>query len=135
MDDVDNKPRWERRMEVYAAMIDCMDQGIGRVIDKIRDLGKLDNTLVMFLADNGGCHENADIEQGTPRNTWGDPNAMPGGAGFVRRLRKPWANASNTPFRMFKSWVHEGGISSPLICHWPAGINQPKGSMTMSPAT
>ncbi len=132
-DDVDNKPLWERRMEVYAAMIDCMDQGIGRVIDKIRDLGKLDNTLVMFLADNGGCHENADIEQGTPRNTWGDPNAMPGGPDSFDGYEKPWANASNTPFRMFKSWVHEGGISSPLICHWPAGINQPKGSMTNEP--
>jgi arylsulfatase A-like enzyme len=132
-DEVDNKPLWERRMEVYAAMIDCMDQGIGRVVDKIRDLGKLDNTLIMFLADNGGCHENADIEQGTPRNTWGDPNAMPGGADSFDGYEKPWANASNTPFRMFKSWVHEGGISSPLICHWPAGISQPKGSMTNAP--
>ncbi len=121
-DDAQDKALWERRMEVYAAMIDCMDQGIGRVVETIRNLGKLDNTLIMFLSDNGGCHEDADIEQGTPRNTWGDPNAMPGDAGSFDGYDRPWANASNTPFRMFKSWVHEGGISSPLVCHWPDGI-------------
>ncbi len=129
-ENVDNKPLWERRMEVYAAMVDSMDQGIGRVVDKIRDLGKLDNTLILFLADNGGSHESADIEQGTPRNTWGDPNAMPGGPDSFDGYDRPWANASNTPFRMFKTWVHEGGISSPLICHWPDGIKQPNGSIT-----
>jgi arylsulfatase A-like enzyme len=132
-EDVDDKPRWESRMEVYAAMIDSMDQGIGRVVDKIRDLGKLDNTLIMFLADNGGSHEDADIERGTRRNTWGDPDAMPGGPDSFDGYDRPWANASNTPFRMFKSWVHEGGISSPLICHWPDGIMQPNGSITDEP--
>ncbi len=129
-EDAKDRQLWERRMEVYAAMIDSMDQGIGRVVDTLRKLGKLDNTLVMFLSDNGGCHESADIEQGTPRNTWGDPNAMPGGADSFDGYDRPWANASNTPFRMFKSWVHEGGISSPLICHWPAGIRLPPGSIT-----
>ncbi|MYB51829.1 MAG: arylsulfatase [Acidobacteriia bacterium] len=132
-DDAQDKALWERRMAVYAAMIDCMDQGIGRVVETIRNLGKLDNTLIMFLADNGGCHENADIEQGTPRNTWGDPNAMPGDAGSFDGYDRPWANASNTPFRMFKSWVHEGGISSPLVCHWPDGIKLPGGSITDAP--
>ena len=132
-DDAQDKALWERRMEVYAAMIDCMDQGIGRVVETIRNLGKLDNTLIMFLSDNGGCHENADIEQGTPRNTWGDPNAMPGDAGSFDGYDRPWANASNTPFRMFKSWVHEGGISSPLVCHWPDGIKLPGGSITDAP--
>ena len=127
---VGDKPLWERRMEVYAAMIDCMDQGIGRVVETLRRLGKLDNTLIMFLSDNGGCHESADIEQGTPRNTWADPNAMPGGPDSFDGYDRPWANASNTPFRMFKSWVHEGGISSPLICHWPDGIKLAPGSVT-----
>ena len=131
--DAGDKPRWERRMEVYAAMIDCMDQGIGRVVEKIRSLGKLDNTLIVFLADNGGCHESADIEQGSPRNTWGDPNAMPGGPESFDGYDRPWANASNTPFRMFKSWVHEGGIATPLICHWPDGIALPKGSLVGEP--
>ena len=132
-DDSEDKALWERRMEVYAAMIDCMDQGIGRVVETIRNLGKLDNTLVMFLSDNGGCHEDADIEQGTPRNTWADPNAMPGDVGSFDGYDRPWANASNTPFRMFKSWVHEGGISSPLVCHWPDGIKLPVGSITDAP--
>ena len=132
-DDADDKALWERRMEVYAAMIDCMDQGIGRIVETIRGLGKLDNTLVMFLSDNGGCHESADIEQGTPRNTWADPNAMPGGPDSFDGYDRPWANASNTPLRMFKSWVHEGGISSPLICHWPDGIGVPAGSVTDAP--
>ncbi len=132
-DGVEDKALWERRMEVYAAMIDCMDQGIGRVVEAIRNLGKLDNTLIMFLTDNGGCHESADIAQGTPRNTWGDPNAMPGDAQSFDGYDRPWANASNTPFRMFKSWVHEGGISAPLVCHWPDGIKTPAGSVTDAP--
>jgi len=132
-DEVDNKPLWERRMEVYAAMVDRMDQGIGRVVDKVREMGEIDNTIILFLADNGGCHESADIEQGSPRNTWGDPNAMPGPADSFDGYDRPWANASNTPFRMFKSWVHEGGISTPLVCHWPAGIRQSKGSLTHEP--
>ena len=68
-------------MEVYAAMIGSPDQGVGRVVDTIRDLGRLDNTLILFLSDEGGCRERANIEQGTPRNSWADPNAVPGGPG------------------------------------------------------
>ena len=132
-DDAEDRALWERRMEVYAAMIDCLDQGVGRVVSAIRDLGQLENTLILFLSDNGGCHESADIEQGTPRNTWADPNAMPGGPGSFDGYDRPWANASNTPLRMFKSWVHEGGIASPLVCHWPAGIRVPAGSVTDAP--
>ena len=132
-EDAEDKALWERRMEVYAAMIDCLDQGVGNVVQTIRDLGKLDNTLLMFLSDNGGCHESADIAQGTPRNTWADPNAMPGGPDSFDGYDRPWANASNTPLRMFKSWVHEGGISSPLVCHWPNGIKVPEGSVTDAP--
>ncbi len=132
-EDARDKALWERRMEVYAAMIDCLDQGVGRVVTTLRDLGQLDNTLVLFLSDNGGCHESANIEQGTPRNTWADPNAMPGGPESFDGYDRPWANASNTPFRMFKSWVHEGGVASPLICHWPAGIKMLPGSVTDAP--
>ncbi|MEZ5366598.1 MAG: arylsulfatase [Bryobacterales bacterium] len=129
----ENQALEQRRMEVYAAQITAMDRAIGRVLDKVRSLGKMDDTLVLFLADNGGCHETADIPQGTPRNTWGDPNAMPGPSTSFDAYGLPWANASNVPFRRFKSWVHEGGISSPLICHWPNGITQPAGSWTDSP--
>ncbi|MCB1022617.1 MAG: arylsulfatase [Bryobacterales bacterium] len=129
----ENKELEQRRMEVYAAQITAMDRAIGRVLDKVRSLGKMEDTLVLFLADNGGCHETADIPQGTPRNTWGDPNAMPGPSTSFDAYGLPWANASNVPFRRFKSWVHEGGISSPLICHWPNGITQQAGAWTDSP--
>ena len=132
-DEAGERALWERRMEVYAAMIECLDRGVGDIVDTIRDMGELENTLILFLSDNGGCHESADIEQGTPRNTWGDPNAMPGGPDSFDGYDRPWANASNTPFRMFKSWVHEGGISSPLVCHWPDGIRLPPGSVTDAP--
>ena len=132
-EDAEDKPLWERRMEVYAAMIECMDRGIGRVVETLRSQGNLENSLILFLADNGGCHESADIEQGTPRNTWADPNAFPGGVDSFDGYDRPWANASNTPFRMFKSWVHEGGISSPLVCHWPEGIKLPPGHITDAP--
>jgi arylsulfatase len=129
-EEAENKPLEERRMEVYAAQITAMDRAIGRVLEKIRALGKHDNTLVLFLADNGGCHEDANIEQGTGRNTWGDPNAMPGPVASFDAYGLPWANASNVPFRRFKSWVHEGGVSSPLVCRWPAGLRGEKGGWT-----
>lgn len=132
-EDVKDRQLWERRMEVYAAMIDCLDQGVGRVVETIRNLGKLDNTLIFFLSDNGGCHEDANIAQGTPRNTWADPNALPGGPDSFDGYDRPWANASNTPLRLFKSWVHEGGIASPLVCHWPDGIKLPAGSVIDAP--
>ncbi len=131
--EVEDKALWERRMEVYAAMVDCLDQGVGRVVQALQDTGRFDNTLILFLSDNGGCHESADIPMGTPRNTWGDPNAVPGGPGTFDGYDRPWANASNTPWRLFKSWMHEGGIASPLICHWPDGIRTPPGSVTDAP--
>ena len=131
--EVGDKALWERRMEVYAAMVDCLDQGVGRVVRALQDTGRFDNTLILFLSDNGGCHESADIPRGTPRNTWGDPDAMPGGPDTFDGYDRPWANASNTPWRLFKSWMHEGGIASPLICHWPAGIRTPPGSVTDAP--
>jgi len=102
------------RMAVYAAQIDCLDQGVGRVLAALEKLGQLDNTLIFFLADNGGCAE------GISR---GDPNAPIGTPASFESYRLPWANASNTPFRLFKHYVHEGGIATPLIVHWPAGIH------------
>jgi arylsulfatase A-like enzyme len=111
---------YDLRMAVYAAQIDRMDQGIGRVLAQVRAMGEEDNTLVFFLADNGGCHEI--IDRGTP--------GVPAGpAESYLSYGREWANASNTPFRMYKHWVHEGGISTPLVVHWPKGILKP-GSMT-----
>ncbi|MGD8499384.1 MAG: sulfatase-like hydrolase/transferase [Phycisphaerales bacterium] len=144
--------RWfARRMEVYAAMVDCLDQGVGRIVAELKRTGDFENTLIFFLADNGGCAE----EYGSRGKVKPDPSkpvvlkpmgknelqtkmqptvtrdgrpvrtgygVMPGPADTYIAYGKPWANASNTPFRLYKHWVHEGGISTPLIAHWPAQI-------------
>lgn len=136
---------WEaRRMAVYAAMVDCMDQGIGRITDALRETGALDNTLVLFLQDNGGCAEEfpatgARTKTAPPKTRDGrtvrsgnNPEIMPGPEDTFQSYGAPWANVSNTPFRLYKHWVHEGGISTPLIAHWPAGIRN-AGSLTSQP--
>ncbi len=118
-EDVPDKEHQQRLMEVYAAMIDRMDQGIGQVLAQLKRMGADENTLVLFLSDNGGCHERID-----GRNL-NQPGVAPGRPGSFVAYRRPWANLSNTPFRMFKHWVHEGGISTPLIARWPAAIAAP----------
>ncbi len=122
--DAQNKDDWDLRMSVYAAMVYRMDQGIGRLVKKLQDRNELDNTLILFLCDNGGCAE---------ENIGGEREGVPAGpAESFTSYRTPWANASNTPFRLYKHWVHEGGIASPLIAHWPARIKQ-KGTLTDQP--
>ena len=135
-------PAWEdephqawqqRRMEVYAAQIHRMDIGIGQILDKLEADGRLDNTLVMLTLDNGGCH----VEYGTERTgqflnektrdgqllTVGNrPEVMPGAEQTWQSYGYGWANASNTPFRLFKQFDHQGGIRVPLIVHWPRVI-------------
>lgn len=112
-DTVKDKTAWDRRMSVYAAQIDRMDQGIGQILQKIRDVGEEDNTLVMFMADNGGCAEIVDR---------GKPGVPPGLPDSFMSYGIPWANASNTPFRLYKRWVHEGGIATPLVVRWPSRV-------------
>ncbi|MBN1479478.1 arylsulfatase [candidate division KSB1 bacterium] len=147
----DDDPEWHARcMEVYAAMIDCMDQGIGRIVAKLREKAQLDNTLIFFLQDNGACAEqygmwkepltDAELNVRQPKQPdelqWdmvpkftrdGRPvclgRVLPGPADTYIGYAAGWANASNTPFRMYKHWVHEGGISTPLIVFWPKGIS------------
>jgi arylsulfatase A-like enzyme len=120
----------ERRMEVYAAMVDRMDQGVGRIVDALRRTGQEQNTLILFLADNGGCaeelgpkagglHVPKQTHDGRPVRVGNIPGLMPGPEDTYQSYGIPWANASNTPFRLYKHWVHEGGISSPLIASWP----------------
>jgi len=104
------------RMAVYAAMIDRMDQNIGRLVAKLTELGELDNTLIFFLADNGGCAEGGQIGRGPVSHIWTRE-------GYSHSYGQGWANASNTPFRRFKHWVDEGGIATPLVVHWPAEID------------
>ncbi|MFT6499267.1 MAG: arylsulfatase, partial [Akkermansiaceae bacterium] len=144
---------WESAcMEVYAAMVDNMDQGIGRIVQALKDHKQLDNTLILYLQDNGGCAEGfgrgklvgplerpakptlkpmgkdelqtnmvpLQSRDGYPLRR-GD-GVMPGPPETEVGYGQNWANVSNTPFREYKHWVHEGGISTPLIAHWPKGI-------------
>ncbi|QDT39794.1 arylsulfatase [Stratiformator vulcanicus] len=111
------KQEMDRRMAVYAAMIDVMDRNIGRIIEMLKAKGEFENTLILFLSDNGGCHENP---MGHTRKA--TPGAVIGSPESYTAYFKPWANASNTPFRKYKQYTHEGGISSPLVAHWPKGF-------------
>ncbi|MFD2887970.1 arylsulfatase [Chitinophaga cymbidii] len=105
------------KMAVYAAQVDRMDQGIGQILDQLDASGKAENTIVIFLADNGGCAEGG--PQGLDHRKNGIP---PGGEDSYMSYGQSWANASNTPFRQFKKDLLEGGISTPLIVRWPRGI-------------
>ena len=134
-----NKDWEQRRMEVYAAQIDRMDQGIGRIVAALEETKEIDNTLILFLADNGACAEEFAREvspmpgtypAGTTQTRDGrtvmrgnDPTVMPGSEDTYQSYGVPWANLSNTPFREYKHWVHEGGIATPLIAHWPAVVD------------
>lgn len=119
-ENVENKEEMELKMAVYAAQIDCMDRGIGKVLEKLEEKGQLDNTLIIFLSDNGGCAE------GGIRGFDNRKNGLPpGGVDSFMSYGESWANLSNTPFRLYKHDVHEGGISTPLIVHWPAKIKDP----------
>jgi len=154
-DRVKNKA-WEARcMEVYAAMIDRMDAGVGRIVDALQQTGQLDNTLILFLQDNGGNAETVGRGGNTihraaapslpklgddfietlviPKRTrdgWPvlqGQGVMPGPADTYIAYGRNWGNVSNTPFREYKHWVHEGGISTPLIVHWPGHVAQTGG--------
>lgn len=109
----EEKANESRTMAVYAAMIDRLDQNIGRILQKLEKQGKLNNTLIIFASDNGGSSEVVNI---------------PGGTGAIgtstnwKSLGKNWANVSNTPYREYKNWSHEGGIKTPLIAYWPNKI-------------
>jgi len=104
------------KMAIHAAMVDRLDRESGRVLDQIKAMGAFENTLVIFLSDNGASAEIL------VRGDGHDPSAEPGSAGSFLCLGPGWSTASNTPFRRHKIWVHEGGISTPLIVHWPKGI-------------
>jgi len=108
------KQHMVKRMAIYAAQIDNMDQGIGQIVTSLKETGQYDNTLILFLSDNGGSAEF--ISRGDKSY-----EAL-GTASSYESVRKPWATASNTPFRKYKQWEHEGGTATPLIVHWPEQI-------------
>lgn len=105
--------QWARRMEVYAAQTEHLDTQIGRVLAELRQLGVASNTLVIFLSDNGGAAEDPN---------GGDKSAVIGSRDSFRGYARPWATVSNTPWRRHKVTAYEGGISTPLLARWPAGI-------------
>ncbi len=104
------------KMAIHAAMVDRMDQEIGRVLEQIKAMGEAENTVVVFVSDNGASAEQI------IRGDMHDRSAPPGSAKSYLCLGPGWSSASNSPFRLHKHWVHEGGIASPLIVHWPAGL-------------
>lgn len=118
---ISDKKDWARKMAVYAAMIDRMDQNIGKLIQTLEARKELDNTLIVFLSDNGGTSENVDDRK------LGEPGKRIGERGSYGTYDVPWANVSNTPFKLYKSYMHEGGIISPCILHWPAKIKPKSG--------
>jgi arylsulfatase len=114
----EQKERMDLLMAIYAAQIDCMDQGIGRVIDQLERMGERENTLIFFLSDNGGSEEYGPWGEDFWGNFW-DGEARPGSGDSYHSYGGSWANLSNTPFRLYKKRVHEGGIATPFIVNWP----------------
>ena len=114
----------DHRMAVYAAMIDSMDQNIGRILDTLKETGNDKNTLIMFLSDNGGCAEEPGGRDPEKRN--------PGPVDDYVAVGPSWGWAQNSPFKRYKSWLHEGGITTPCIAWWPGEV--PANSINRSPA-
>lgn len=117
----EQKDRMDHKMAIYAAQVHRMDREIGRVIDTLRRQGQLENTLILFLSDNGACAETGPLGQ-----DWRKGKGGPlGTVDSYESYGQSWANASNTPFSKFKAWTHEGGCVTPLVAHWPEGIERP----------
>ena len=115
------------RMEVHAAMVDNLDQNVGRLVDQLKSNGQLDNTIIFFLADNGASPER------TSRAKLGDSTGKLGDMNTYECIGRNWAHAANTPLRLYKATSHEGGINTPMIVHWPEGLTAEKGSICREP--
>ncbi len=144
-EEVEDKEWYLRCMEVYAAQVEVMDQGVGRVLQILEDLKIRDNTFIVFLSDNGGCNEyiKAHPEPGAPiipkpftrteeKIIVGNHHDVMPGPENTFQTYTHWANLSNTPFRLYKTWGHEGGISTPCIMQWGDNIRR-KGSIIRHP--
>ncbi|MFC7497468.1 MULTISPECIES: arylsulfatase [unclassified Nocardioides] len=138
-EEVEDKEWESHRMAVYAAQVDRMDQGVGRIVEELKSQGLFDDTLFLFLSDNGGCAEEMPIEtaqefvttyvsfdavtkDGREVRPGNDPGIRTGGEDSYATYGRSWANLSNTPFREYKHWIHEGGIATPLVVSWPNGL-------------
>lgn len=126
--DVTNKDEWDLKMSVYAAMIESVDDGIGKLVRTLEESGQLENTIIMFVSDNGACHETLEgrIDKDLKAFATIAKTIPAGDKGSYTTYGKEWANASNTPFRLYKKWTYEGGISTPLIVHFPKLIKEGK---------
>ena len=123
----EEKDKWDTRMAIYAAMIDRMDAGIGEILQKVKSLGEEDNTIILFLSDNGGSAD--DVKNW---NYVTQKNGTPGSVASIDSYESPWGNVSNTPFQLFKKNTHEGGIASPFIAYYPKHIKAGKVSNRVS---
>ena len=126
--DVTNKDEWDLKISVYAAMMASVDDGIGKLVKTLEESGELENTMIMFMSDNGGCHETLGERMDKDLKAFASiAKTIPAGdKGSYTTYGKEWANASNTPFRLYKKWTYEGGISTPFIVHFPKLIPQGK---------
>jgi len=122
-ENVELREREISRMEVYAAMVDSMDQGIGRLMKSLEANGVADNTLVIFLSDNGGCASHVGYSNEEAWQTYVEYNqAAPGSIDTFEYVGPNWGWAQNSPFRRYKVWTYEGGIATPMIAHWPGQV-------------
>lgn len=134
-----NKAMMAANMEVHAAMIDCVDQGIGRILDKLKSTGEYENTIIIFTSDNGASPENYEIgdfdrHDRTRSGQMVTRNAqVPGSELTYNYLGNGWAGAVNTPFRYWKAESFHGGTASPTIIQWPAGMKARHGSIVKDP--
>lgn len=130
-----------RAMAVHAAMIDRMDQGIGRIIEALKESGELENTLIVFLSDNGASPESSagygpgfdrpsQTREGEKVSYSTDKDVMPGPETTFFSIGQRWANVANTPFRLWKAESFEGGVHTPMIAYWPKGLTADKGTIT-----
>lgn len=129
----EEKDEMDFRMAVYAAIVDRLDQNVGRLVESLKRSGQFDNTVILFLSDNGGSSEvgifglRSDTAKAANYDQWQRAG------GWTSSYGQGWANVSNVPFRMYKRYSHEGGISAPLIAHWPDGIES-RGTLCHRPA-
>ena len=125
----DRREDLARRMAIFAAMVQHVDEGVGRIVEDLENRDELDNTLILLLSDNGACYEwgpfgfDGDSRKGITHLHQGEYLKTMGGHGTHHAYGSAWANLCNTPFQLYKHFTHEGGICSPMIAHWPAAIS------------